>query len=153
MSATVSGSQNVAETYTPDTPSFGMTTDEIERQRFLTTDSQDNQDNSIKASFRDKLASLYHDNTGLLLVISSQLFFTFMNLFVKLLTAMDNPVHALEVRTLINIFFQRSLFCSSYGYEWYGCFLFARPAGKKKQLSLGHHLPVRNVIHVSFLDS
>jgi hypothetical protein len=44
---------------------------------------------------------LYKDNIGLLLIVAAQSFFACMNLFVKLLTALDKPVPALEVRHII----------------------------------------------------
>jgi len=44
-----------------------------------------------------KASRLYWDNLGLLLITASQAFFACMNLFVKLLTASDDPVPALEL--------------------------------------------------------
>ena len=46
--------------------------------------------------FKQSTRRLYKDNIGLLLIVASQSFFACMDLFVKLLTALDNPVPALE---------------------------------------------------------
>jgi hypothetical protein len=47
------------------------------------------------------IRQLYNNNIGLLLIVASQSFFACMNLFVKLLTALDNPVPTLEVRRIV----------------------------------------------------
>lgn len=40
---------------------------------------------------------LYHNNLGLIFIATSQLFMTFMNIAVKILNGLDNPVPTLEV--------------------------------------------------------
>lgn len=44
-----------------------------------------------------KFKQFVEDNVGLLLVASAQLFFSLMNVGVKLVSAVDPPVHTLEV--------------------------------------------------------
>jgi hypothetical protein len=44
-----------------------------------------------------RASRLYNNNVGLLLITTAQAFFAFMNLFVKMLTASDVHVPALEV--------------------------------------------------------
>lgn len=46
---------------------------------------------------------LYHNNVGLLLIAASQLFMTLMNIAVKFLNRLDNPIPTLEVRALETI--------------------------------------------------
>jgi len=47
--------------------------------------------------FSSTARRVYKDNIGLLLIVAAQSFFACMNLFVKLLTALDKPVPALEL--------------------------------------------------------
>lgn len=93
--------------YTPDTPAFDH--EALERESFLPQSSTSLSEPQPQASLRDerprsssaflsRLKTLYNDNTGLLLIGSSQAFFALMNLFVKYLTDLDEPVPALEVR-------------------------------------------------------
>ncbi|KZT35884.1 hypothetical protein SISSUDRAFT_1050665 [Sistotremastrum suecicum HHB10207 ss-3] len=92
--------------YTPDTPSFDHETHE--RESFLpqssTSLSEPQPQTSLQketqpssSAFLARLKTLYYDNTGLLLIGSSQAFFALMNLFVKFLTDLDEPVPALEL--------------------------------------------------------
>ena len=56
---------------------------------------------SGSTSIRDRLGAVYSRNTGLLLIVGSQWFFALMNLGVKFLTELDNPVPTLEVRLIL----------------------------------------------------
>ena|ERR1700761_9536872 len=103
-------------TDSPYTPTFGLNQDAIERLPLTNEhdDVEDDLEDLLPRQRRrsrlgmgkarriwDNARSLYHDNVGLLLIILSQLFFAFMNLFVKLLTGLENPVDALQVRYLL----------------------------------------------------
>ncbi len=57
---------------------------------------------TISGPRRSALSSFVDDNAGLLLVAASQFFFSAMNVLVKLLTSLDEPVPMLEVRRTLN---------------------------------------------------
>ena len=52
---------------------------------------------TFSGSRHSSLSSFLDDNAGLLLVLASQLFASAMNLSVKVLNSLDEPVPALEV--------------------------------------------------------
>src|ERR1700761_4411548 len=52
---------------------------------------------TISGLRRSSLSSFFDDNAGLLLVAASQLFVSAMNLSVKMLNSLDEPVPILEV--------------------------------------------------------
>lgn len=52
---------------------------------------------SVSGPWRSALSSFLDDNTGLLLVAASQIFFSAMNLAVKMLNSLDEPVPTLEL--------------------------------------------------------
>ena len=52
---------------------------------------------SIPGKWRSALSSFFNDNAGLLLVMGAQVFFSAMNLSVKVLNSLDEPVPTLEV--------------------------------------------------------
>lgn len=52
---------------------------------------------SIPGKWRSALSSFFDDNAGLLLVVGAQVFFSAMNLSVKVLNSLDEPVPTLEV--------------------------------------------------------
>ena len=57
---------------------------------------------SIPRARNSALLSFFDDNAGLLLVASSQVFFSAMNLSVKVLNSLDEPVPTFEVRSTSN---------------------------------------------------
>ena len=54
---------------------------------------------------RSAASVFVHENSGLLLIAASQFFFSGMNLSVKLLNGLDEPVPTLEVSVSLPVFF------------------------------------------------